>query len=71
MSGGQISWPQLVGEWMLVEDTPVAQCKMTDELPPEKPNRNLTKLEMAQLERNLLFFFFFFYYGIDTLDYVF
>ena len=67
MSGGQISWPWLVGGWMLVEDTKVAQCKMTDELAPEKPNRNLTKSEMAQLERNLLFFlFFFFYYGIEA-----
>ena len=67
MSGGQISWPRLVGGWMLVDDTPVARRKMTDEFAPEKPNRNLTKSEMAQLERNL-FFFLFFYYGIDTLD---
>ena len=52
----------------LVKDTKVAQCKMTDELAPEKPNRNLTKSEMAQLERKLTFLPFFFYYGIDTLD---
>ena len=51
---------------MLVDGTPVAQCKMTDELAPEKPNQNLTKSEMAQLERIILFFLFIM--GIDTLD---
>ena len=51
MSGGQISLPRLVvGEWMLVKDKKVAQC-MTHELLPEKPNRNMTKSEMAQLEK--------------------
>ena len=63
MSGGQISWPQLVSGWMLIKDTPAAQCTTTDELPPEKPNRNLTKSEMVQLKRNILSSF-----GIDTLD---
>ena len=51
---------------MLVEDTPGAQYRMTNELTPEKPNRNLTKSEMAQLERETDDCFL--TRGIDTLD---
>jgi hypothetical protein len=58
MSGGQISWPRLVaGWWLLVEDTPAAQCRMKDELPPEK-----TRLRERATNGN------FFTRGIDTLD---
>ena len=68
MSGGQISWPRLVGGWMLVEDTKVAQCKTTDELSPGKPNQNLIKSEIAQLEKEKLMMTTFLTRGIDTLD---
>ena len=66
MSGGQISWPQLVSGWMLTDDTPVAQCKMIDELAPK------TKLKFDKIgngtAREKLIFLPFIIMGIDTLD---
>ena len=67
MSGGQISWPRLVGGWMLIKDTPAAQCKITDELAQKSQIEiNFDKIENGTAREKLAFFFF--TMGIDTLD---
>ena len=55
---------------MLVKDTKVAQCKMTNELLQKSQIEIiLLKSEMVQLEKNKIDdYYFFLTRGIDTLD---
>ena len=69
---GQWSQPRLdewrtnqlatASRWMMDACQGHKSCSVQDDkwTFPEKPNRNLTKSEIVQLERNLLFFLFFF-----------